>query len=59
MLPPPLPPANLLCDGCMQDGMTAIMHAAINGRVAMVELLVTKGGNVTARDYVSELLAYS
>ena len=63
MLPPPpaaAPPANLLCDGCMQlHGHSAIMFAAENGHVAMVELLEKKGGSITEKDNVSELLAYS
>jgi len=56
MLPPP---ANLLCDGCMQNGMTAITLATIYGFSAMVKLLAEKGGNVTIKDDVSEFLAYS
>jgi len=43
----------------MQYGVTAIMWAAHESHVAMVELLVKKGGNVTEKDNVSELLAYS
>jgi len=43
----------------MQRGMTAIMYAAMRGDVAMVELLAKKGGNITEKDIVSELLAYS
>ena len=43
----------------MQTGTTAIMYAAINGHVDMVELLANKGGNITEKDEVSELLAYS
>jgi len=35
------------------------MHAARNGHVAMVELLAKKGGSITEKDEVSELLAYS
>ena len=43
----------------MQNGMTAIMWAAQRGHVGMVELLAKKGGSITDKDKVSELLAYS
>ena len=50
---------SLLCDGCMQWKQTAIMLAAHYGHVDMVELLAKKGGSITEKDKVSELLAYS
>ena len=43
----------------MQEGWTAIMYAALNGHVDMVELLVKKAGNIAEKDDVSGLLAYS
>ena len=39
---------------CMQDGRTAIMHAIIKGDGAMVDMLVEKGGDIDAKDNVSE-----
>jgi len=43
----------------MQTGNTAIMMAVERGHVAMVELLAKKGGSITDKDKVGELLAYS
>ena len=47
------PPPNLLCDGCMQDGWTAIKLAARNGHDAIVKMLLEKGAALDMTDVVS------
>ena len=52
------PPPNLLCDGCMQNGMTAIMWAAQQGHDAIVKMLIEKGAALDKIDKVSDLLTH-
>ena len=47
-----------MSDGCMQEGKTAIMHAAIMGHDAIVQMLLAKGAAPDLTDEVSELLTY-
>jgi ankyrin repeat protein len=48
-----------MSDGCMQwDGRTAIMHAAMCGHGAIVQMLLAKGAALDQEDKVSEILAY-
>ena len=44
----------------MQNGTTALMWAAINGRTAIFEMLLKKGADVDLQNIVSEIdiLAY-
>jgi hypothetical protein len=48
-----------MSDGCMQEGRTAIMHAAIKGRDAIGQRLLAKGAALDVKDEVSELLTYT
>ena len=58
MLPHPPPFVNLLYDGFMQFGRTAIIYATSTGDGAMLDILLKKGGDINAKNKVSEILTH-